>query len=129
MRSSHDRWPRWVPRTGASSDSRDFGPSTSSGFSQSVGATDHSITFFPRKRHEAASLGLCWGCLPITLPFRHHRPNDARRLVGQSNGDYEAGSPGQQPLDPRIRTGEFGTEQDGLGSDDQQLTAAARPGP
>ena len=37
MRSSHDRWPRWVAQTRASSDPRDRDPSTSPGCSRSVG--------------------------------------------------------------------------------------------
>ena len=57
-RSSHDRWPRWVPRAGASSDPRDGSPSTSPGFSQSVGATDHSITFLPSQASRGSQ---SWG--------------------------------------------------------------------
>ena len=84
---------------------------------------------FPRKRHEAVRLGLCGGGLPVTLPVRHDRPDDARRLVGKRHGHDEARSPGQQPLDPRVRAGDFRTEQDGLGADDQQLTEVLIPEP
>jgi hypothetical protein len=64
----------------------------------------HHVSF-PRKRHMTGELGLCRDCLPIALPLRHHGPNDACHLVGQSNGNHEAGSSGQQALDPRIGPG------------------------
>ena len=121
-RSSHDRWPRWVPRTRASSDPRDFVPRL---LQAAPGPSAQPITpsrSFPRKRHGAGKLGLCRDCLPIALPLRHHGPNDACHLVGQSHGDHEAGSSGQQALDPRIGPGCLRAQQDGLGSDDQQLT-------
>ena len=81
----------------------------------------HHVSF-PRKRHITGELGLCRGCLSIVLPLRHHGPDDASHLVGQSDGDHEARSPGQQALDPRIGPGCLRAQQDGLSSDDQQLT-------
>ena len=76
---------------------------------------------FPRKRQRQAGSAYA-GTAAIALPLRHHGPNDACHLVGQSNGDHEAGSSGQQALDPRIGPGCLRAQQDGLSADDQQLT-------
>ena len=95
-------WPRWVPQTRASSDPRDGIPRL---LQAAPGPSAQPITpsrSFPRKRHRAGERGLCRDCLPIVLPLCHHGPDDARHLVGQSHGDYEAGSSRQQALDPRI---------------------------
>ena len=107
-----------------------FRPSTSPGFSRSSAQPITPSRSFPRKRHLTGELGLCRDRLPIALPLRHHGPNDACHLVGQSNGDHEAGSSGQQALDPGIGSSCLRAQQDGLRSDDQQLTdvLVAEPG-
>ena len=90
-RSSHDHWPQWVPRTGASSDPRDSVPRL---LRASPGPSAQPITpsrFLPSQASLTGKLGLCRNCLPIALPPGHHRPNDAGRLVRESNGDQRRG--------------------------------------
>ena len=119
-RSSHDRWPRWVPRTGASSDPRDSRPSTSPGFSRSVGATDHPITFLPsqasRGRRARPMPGLpADSSAPAPSPPRRCAPScwpEQRRPRG---GVAWPAGPGSTHWPGCLRA-----QQGGLRADDQQ---------
>ena len=62
-------------------------------WSRPVRATDHASAPARRKRRTAGNRGLCRDG-PTSLLPRHHRPDDARGLVDQRDGDDQMGSPG-----------------------------------
>ena len=67
--------------------------------------------------------GLCRrGPMPVAFLAAHHRPGDARGLVGQSHRNDQARPAAVKPDDPRIGVGRLGAQQIGAGAVNQQTS-------
>src|SRR5262249_8427821 len=120
-----DCWPRWSPRTEASSFERDRCPNETAGFSRlrRIDRLCHHASLLSRKlQHWRRGLLSRHSPGLVFLLAQHHRPGDARRLVRQRHGDDQRRPPPTQTAHPRIGFGRFRSQQIGACPIDQQPT-------